>query len=446
MRGIEAALRAYEGVERGEYASEALRKVLDQVDRKTEQTLATGLLYGALRKQLLWEYLLKKALRVSWKDLPREVRHAFLIGAGGIMTLRNFAPPVLVSALVAWLREKGYERDSRTLNATLRHFPGKAAPLLEELSRKGDLFSLGLLQGLPRWYVHEMEAQHGHARAKEILRLYRIRPYTSFRLRSSSDLGEIAEELATRGLRSWESPLVASSLRTSGTCLVSELASYARGDITPQGESSLGVGAFFPALKEDKPRILDMCAGRGGKTGLLAERYEKASLEAWEVSEGKVRALGKELLRLGCAERVRIRLGDALVLEDSSGFDMILVDAPCSGSGTWQRHPEGKSRILPRDVRALEKLQRKLLKRAGEMLHPGGYILYCTCSLLREENEETLGEALKENPSLVEVPLKEKAPFVYRGKPWGRYAYPETPWGDGFFAALLMKRPENSVL
>ncbi len=442
MRGIEAALTAYAGVERGEYASEALRKVLDQVDRKPEQTLATGLLYGALRKQLLWEYLLKKLVRVSWNDLPREVRHAFLVGAGGILTLRNFAPPVLVSALVAWLRQKNYEKEARILNATLRHLPEKAVPLLKELEHKGDLFSLGLLQGLPRWFVHEMEVQHGYGETKEILRLYRIRPYGSFRLAPSHDLARIAEEFASKGLKSWISPLLSFSLRTSGTCVVSDLPSYLRGEITPQGESSLGASFFFPSLGK-KPRILDMCAGRGGKTGLLARSYPEAVLEAWEVSEGKIRALERELPRLGYEKRVRIRRGDALELEDSAGFDMILLDAPCSGSGTWQRHPEGKFRIKPRDVRVLAKLQRRLLARGGEMLRPGGYLLYCTCSLLREENEESLAEALRENPSLVEVPLREAPPFAHRGKPWGRYAYPSTPWSDGFFAALLMKRPEG---
>jgi len=442
VRGIEAALTAYAGVERGEYASEALRKVLDQVDRKTEQVLAGGLLYGALRKQLLWEYLLKKLVRASWNDLPREVRHALYIGVGGIMTLHNFAPPVLVSALVAWLRQKGYEQEARVLNATLRHLPEKVPSLLKELEQKGDLFSLGLLQGIPRWYVHEMEEQHGHAGAKEMLRLYRILPYSSFRLGASCQLADITEELASKGLKSWISPGNPSSLRTSGTCFVGDLPSYIRGEITPQGESSLGVASFFPSFRR-KPRILDMCAGRGGKTGLLAHAYPRGEIHAWELSEAKVRALHKELARLGCQERVKVRTGDALDLQDSAGFDMILLDAPCSGSGTWQRHPEGKFRMKPREVRILAKLQRRLLLHGGSMLRPGGYLLYCTCSLLREENEESLAEALKGDSSLVEVPLGGAFPFVHRGKPWGRYAYPSTPWNDGFYSALLMKRPEG---
>ena len=442
MRGIEAALTAYAGVERGEFASEALRKVLPQVKRKTEQTLATGLLYGALRKQLLWEYLLKKVVRVSWNDLPREVRHAFYIGTGGIMTLHNFAPPVLVSALVAWLRQRGFEKEAGILNATLRHLPGKAAPLLRELQEKGDLFSLGLLQGIPRWYVHEMEEQHGHARAKEILRLYRIRPYSSFRLEASGALSRITQELSSRGLKSWISPGNAACLRTSGTCFAADLPCYLAGEITPQGESSLGVASLFPSFRRP-PRILDMCAGRGGKTGLLTRFYPRGDIHAWEVSEGKVRALHKELSRLGCSEGVTVRSGDALELEDSAGFDMILLDAPCSGSGTWQRHPEGKFRMKPKEVRVLAKLQRRLLLHGGSMLRPGGYLLYCTCSLLREENEESLAEALKGDPTLVEVPLGEAFPFLHPGRPWGRYAYPSTPWNDGFYSALLMKRPQG---
>jgi 16S rRNA (cytosine967-C5)-methyltransferase len=99
--------------------------------------------------------------------------------------------------------------------------------------------------------------------------------------------------------------------------------------------------------------------------------------------------------------------------------------------------------MKPKEVRVLAKLQRRLLLHGGSMLRPGGYLLYCTCSLLREENEESLAEALKGDPTLVEVPLGESFPFVHPGRRWGRYAYPSTPWNDGFYSALLMKRPQG---
>ena len=123
---------------------------------------------------------------------------------------------------------------------------------------------------------------------------------------------------------------------------------------------------------------------------------------------------------------------DSLTLEPDEAPDTILLDAPCSGSGTWGRHPEAKWRCSPEQVEENGKLQRKLLERAATLLAPGGVLMYSTCSLFRTENEKIVADVMSRHPELVELPVERRAEFMRRGKPYGTVIMPALPWVDGF--------------
>jgi len=186
--------------------------------------------------------------------------------------------------------------------------------------------------------------------------------------------------------------------------------------------------------------ILDCCAGRGVKAAALAAALPGVRIEAWDVSEDRVRAGEREMRRLGVADRVRYRQGDALALVPEERPGLILLDVPCTGSGTWRRHPEAKWRTRASDLAERADLQRRLLERARELVAPGGAILYSTCSLFRQENEEPVAAVIGAHPDLVEVPIPTRRSFARPGRPYGRYVRPELPWLDGFYAAALVRR------
>ena len=190
----------------------------------------------------------------------------------------------------------------------------------------------------------------------------------------------------------------------------------------------------------DNTTILDMCCGRGIKTGQIANLLPDARVEAWDLSEPRVKSAKFEMMRMHAEERVCFKAGDALTLVPDETPQAILLDAPCSGSGTWGRHPESKWRCSPENVTEAAELQRKLLDRAVSLVAPGGIIAYSTCSSFREENEKVVASVMAQHPELADVPVERASKLMLKGKPYGTVILPVLPWVDGFYIALLSKR------
>jgi 16S rRNA (cytosine967-C5)-methyltransferase len=266
-----------------------------------------------------------------------------------------------------------------------------------------------------------------------------MKSYLALRLSPGVDSAEAIGELKIAGCTAWPSPDIPGILRTASTALPSELPGYEAGRISPTTESAAFVVETARAFYRGGP-ILDCCAGRGTKTSALAGLLPEVPFEAWDLSEPRVRAGERDLRRLGLAGRVTYRCGDALRLEPLVRPSLILVDVPCSGSGTWRRHPEAKWRTWPAQLDGLAATQEQLLRRACELVAPGGTVVYSTCSLFRQENEGPVAAAAASRTDLVEAPIPVKSPHIRPGRPYGRWVRPELPWIDGFYAAVLVKR------
>jgi 16S rRNA (cytosine967-C5)-methyltransferase len=173
---------------------------------------------------------------------------------------------------------------------------------------------------------------------------------------------------------------------------------------------------------------LDACAGAGGKTLQLAFLLgPRGRVTARDTRSGPMDELSARAARAGLQERILVGVGD----DPAGGFDGVLVDAPCSGSGTWRRSPHLKWVTTEGSIRKAASLQLELLRAKVAHVKPGGLLVYSTCSLCRSENESVVEDFLREN-SLVE-------PVVA-----GRRLVPQTHDGDGFFVALF-RRPRKSA-
>ena len=229
------------------------------------------------------------------------------------------------------------------------------------------------------------------------------------------------------------------SLRLSGG-QVSALPGYADGDWWVQDAA-----AAIPArLAGDVAglRVLDLCAAPGGKTMQLAAAG--ASVTALDLSDGRLDRLRANLARTGLA--ADIVPADALDWQPDAPFDLVLLDAPCTATGTIRRHPDLPHLREARDVEALTQLQYRLLDRALGFTAPGGRLIYCTCSLLPVEGEHQIGAALKRHPGLATEPL-DPAAFGLPAEAATEHGlrllpdlWPERGGMDGFFMALL-RRP-----
>lgn len=139
-------------------------------------------------------------------------------------------------------------------------------------------------------------------------------------------------------------------------------------------------------------------------------------------------------------ERSVWKAGNSLELVPDEAPDVVLLDAPCSGSGTWSRHPEGKWKLSASKLRSYSRLQRDLLRRAVDLVAAEGIVVYSTCSMFREENEATVGKVLCSTPDIIEIEIDGGDFPLQRGRPFGYYTWPSSPWVDGFFLCVLMKR------
>jgi len=315
---------------------------------------------------------------------------------------------------------------------------------MEDLKSSATLKEFALFRGIPQWAASLWEREIGGAQTKRLIRLLAMKNFTSLRLASGEDRTAYLEELRCRGIRAWPSPLLSFCVRTASTLHPPTLPGYAAGRVSLQSESAMLVGNIAASFWKSGLGILDMCSGRGGKTALLAQLLPEARIEAWELSPGRVRAHEREMRRLGLSERVRLVQGDALVLEPEEPPGMVLLDAPCTGSGTWGRHPEGKWRVSERHVSLCAALQEELLSKAVRIVAPGGYVVYVTCSLFREENEQVVADVLSRFRNVVDMPLAAGKPFQ-KGRPWGAALWPLLPWIDGFYICVLKKREQEAA-
>jgi 16S rRNA (cytosine967-C5)-methyltransferase len=253
------------------------------------------------------------------------------------------------------------------------------------------------------------------------------------RLRDSRD--GLAARLAAEGVRTRPCGSAEDGLEVLGSAQLFATAAFREGGFEIQDEAS----QLVAALVDPPPggRVLDVCAGAGGKTLAIAARHPDAAILALDVDGPRLAALRRRARRAG-AERIEVRrVGVADWPEEVSAWarsaDRILVDAPCSGIGALRRHPELRERLDEAELRRLGRLQRELLGRAAAALRPGARLCYATCSLLPDENEVVVEELLAADPGLVSVPAGLGGERFFRTLP--------RPGGpDGFFGARFERR------
>jgi|ADurb_Gel_03_Slu_FD_contig_123_22249_length_16971_multi_6_in_2_out_2_4 16S rRNA (cytosine967-C5)-methyltransferase len=438
MRGIEAALRVYGEVNEGAFAAEALRKIYTDI-APSDRVLAATLVYCSLRREGLWKHLLMKYCRRNTKDMSALTRDALIVGIAGIVELKYFALPVLINGLVQAIKSNGEDRDIGLVNAVLHTVADEAKPYLAELKKSSALRDQALYWGIPGWAAAQWSKDMSIPEAKRLVKGSGMRTYLSLRLSRGVDRDEWLARYTASGKKAWASPFLERSVRTPANPYPLDIPGFSEGKVTPQSESSMLVAEALSRRWKGGP-LLDMCCGRGIKTGQLADMFPEAEIEAWDISEGRIRAAEYEMIRMRVRDRVKFRCGDSLSLTPSKEPQAILLDAPCTGSGTWGRHPESKWRMTPEMVMKAAELQRDLLERAVSLVAPGGVVAYSTCSMFREENEKVVAAVMARHPELTEAPVERSHKLMLKGKPYGTVIWPGLPWVDGFYLALLVKR------
>jgi len=308
----------------------------------------------------------------------------------------------------------------------------------------------GVEHSIPDWLVPRFDAAFGEQGVAVLRALAEPAPRT---LRANrlqvADRAELIRRLEREGVQARPARYAADAVHVVGTADLFQTAAWRDGCFEQQDEASqLAILATAPP---PGGRVLDLCCGSGGKTlGLAASLENRGTILACDVHAARVRGLRGRLRRAG-ADNVRpMHLDGSPESEQSLAdfarrADRILVDAPCSGTGSWRRRQEARWNIDADALEELRQTQAMLLGRAAGWLKRGARLVYATCSLLPEENERQLEQLLDQAPGLEVVRLKE----ILGGEVAGPITDPTGTWlqvrpdqhgCDGFFLGVLRRR------
>jgi 16S rRNA (cytosine967-C5)-methyltransferase len=209
--------------------------------------------------------------------------------------------------------------------------------------------------------------------------------------------------LQAEGYATAPTPLSPAGLRSEGWLPLANTRAFTEGLVEVQDEGSQMLALAVAARPGE--RIADVCAGAGGKTLALAAMMENSGeIVAADVSSSRLQRMTPRLRRAGVTI-ARAAPGDVHALADAMDpFDRVLVDVPCSGTGTWRRHPEARWQLSPDRLAAYVTEQAGLLRDGARMVRPGGWLIYATCSMLRQENEDQAAAFLENHPQFSHVP------------------------------------------
>lgn len=308
--------------------------------------------------------------------------------------------------------------------------------------------SLGVQAELPDWLLERMLSAMTRSEVLAIGKAMQQAAPLDLRVNT---LAATREEVLA-GLNAWGidahvtrfSPF---GLRVNGKPALETHPLYLAGKVEVQDEGSQLIGLLLAPRRRDM--AVDFCAGAGGKTLLLGQLMRSAGrLYAFDVSERRMRNFRKRLARSGLSNvhpELVAHENDTRIKRLSGKMDRVLADVPCTGTGTLRRNPDLKWRLAPADLDALQTQQASILDAAARLPKPGGRLEYATCSVLREENDAVVDDFLARHPEYVELDcgrvLNEAGISIACGKRL-RLA-PHTHATDGFFAALLERRPPS---
>jgi 16S rRNA (cytosine967-C5)-methyltransferase len=295
---------------------------------------------------------------------------------------------------------------------------------------------------LPDWLWERLAAQLGVEEATALGRGLLNPAPLDLRVNTMvMDRDKVIGELARDGFEAGATPYSPVGVRLEGKPAINRHRLYQAGAIEVQDEGSQLLG--FLVAPRRREMVVDFCAGAGGKTLLMgALMHNQGRLYALDVSEKRLNGLKPRLKRSQLSNvhpQAIANERDAKVKRLAGKIDRVLIDAPCSGMGTLRRNPDMKWRQSPESLVELIAKQRAILASSAQLLKAGGRLVYATCSLLREENEEVVTDFLASRPEFRLIDSQEildSQRIDLDASPFFR-VYPHRHGTDGFFAAVL---------
>jgi 16S rRNA (cytosine967-C5)-methyltransferase len=420
-----AAYRILQAVQEGQPFEQALDRGLrgmPDADRRLAHELAAGVL--RLRSDL--DARLQPLVHRGWSSVAPGLRDVLRLGAYQLSALDRIPPHAAVSTTVELARAELGESAARFTNAILRGIGGRAAPPAEGADPAANLASR---YSHPVWLVRRWLARFGAEECTRLLEWNNTRPALT--------LQPARDTLETLQRRLWEAGTAARRAPfDTGLLLESarpqDLPGYAEGAFVVQDGAQAMVARF--AAAPAGATIYDACAAPGGKT--IALGRDAGRVVAADLRRDRVARLATNLARAGSGREFAV-VASALA-PPLRQADLVLLDAPCLGTGTLGRHPDARWRVAPEALTRLAEQQRHLLDAVAHTVRPGGWLVYATCSLEPEENEEQVDAFLSRHDDFRRDPAP-GIPAEVLSPSGDLQLLPQRHGVDGAFAARLRR-------
>jgi 16S rRNA (cytosine967-C5)-methyltransferase len=408
-----------------------------------DRAFLTELTYGVLRWKGKLDWIIRHFSKIPFEKIELEILNILRLGLYQIQFLSKTPPSAAVNESVELAKRIRRGGGASFVNAILRSSLRQKAGISYPDIGEDPTLHIAVVHSHPLWLIRRWIEEMG---IKETLRICNVNNQISpLTLRTNTlkiNREDLIEKLKVKGLMPFPTQFSEEGIVLNSPPPISELPFLKEGIYIIQDEAS----QLVTTILDPKPgeRILDVCAAPGGKTTHIAQRMRnEGEIYALDLTKERLAMIKEGCYRLGI-KIVKTMKGDgaqSLPFPQGLKFDRILADVPCSGFGTLRRNPDLKWKRGEEDLRRLSELQSSILKNISYYVRDGGVLVYSTCTVFHEENEDVVEKFLNEHPNfrldrIDKVLLKKCHSFIKNGY---FKTFPPRDEMDGFFVARLIK-------
>lgn len=402
--------------------------------------LLTELTYGTLQRKLTLDFFLQHFLKSSRK-IELWVLYLLRITLFQMAYLDKIPDRAAVFEAVEIAKRRGHKGIASLVNGVLRSIQREGLPAFTAIS--DEVERLAIETSHPVWLVRRWTEEYGFVKTKAMCEQNIMAPAQTARVNVTKiSVADCMRRLEEEGFHIKASPVIPEAIRALKGNLAMSTA-FKDGLISIQDESSMLVAYALGASENET--VLDACAAPGGKSTHIAEKMNNiGKVVSVDLHEHKVKLINDNAKRLGldiiCTSVMDSRKAREHFAPES--FDRVLLDAPCSGLGVMRRKPDLKYTKTEQDLKRLSVIQQDLLESVSSLVKKGGILVYSTCTVDREENEETIRSFLAKHPQFEgDATLGSRMPPALRKiTGFDLQVFPQDFDSDGFYIAALRKK------
>jgi 16S rRNA (cytosine967-C5)-methyltransferase len=435
----------YDINEKGAYSNISLNKHLESMELKSlDKGFITELVYGTLKWRLSIDWVIEQFSSVKIKKISPWILNILRLGVYQLLYTNKIPESAACNESVNLSKKFGHAASSRYVNGVLRGIARKRNEIKYPDEEKENIKYLSVKYSHPEWMIKGWVHRFGKEFTKNLLDSNNGIPELTIRvnlLKTSKE--SLIEELRKENIECESGKYSSEALVLKNSSSISRLESFKRGLFQVQDESSMLVARILDPKPEEL--VMDVCSAPGGKSTHIAELMQnKGTVIARDVHEHKIKIINEAASRLGL-NIIKAEIFDATGVDNEkiNKADRVLVDAPCTGLGIIRRKPDIKWARNQADRTEIVKLQKKILDASSKYVKPGGLLVYSTCTIEPEENEEVVKEFLRNNSEFEAVDITGMLPEKLR-KPTAAEGYvqlyPNVDGVDGFFISKMMRK------